>query len=799
MRIPLTWLKEFVSTSLSPEEITNQLTLAGLEVEGYEIIGESLQDIVVGNVLEVNKHPNADQLNVAIVTDGKEHYQVVCGAPNCRPGIKVALARVGSSLKDGEGIFLIKKAKIRGIESCGMLCSEKELGLSEEHEGILELPASAQEGVSLTTLFGDIIFEISFTPNLSYATSVRGIARELALFTSEKLQNSVNSLREQGSSIHDFLKVDITDQDLCERYTCRLIKNVQIGPSPQWLVKRLAQCGIRSINNVVDITNYVLLEFGHPLHAFDYDKIKGQQLIIRKAHEKESLHTIAHKDYHLQADMLVIADQEKALALAGIIGGVESEVTENTRHIVVEAACFAAANIRRTSKSLQLQTDAAKRFERGTDPNQLLESLDRAVFLIQEVAGGEIQTGYIDKKNTEFTKKKIPCRLNRVNNLLGLKLSRGEIEDFFNRLQFDCTWDENHTFIVHVPTYRTDIQSEIDLIKEVMRLYGYENIERIQSPYVGSILPSDKIYLFEKKLCQHFIAEGLQECITCPLIGPTLLGLLSENGKVEENQIQVLNPSSIEQSILRTTLLPGLLQVVKHNIDHGNSSFAGFEIGRIHFLRDEQCIEQSVVGIILTGARAPHYWKDQSKQYEFFDLKGITENLLYELGITGASFKNLELSILHSGRQASIFVGSLEIGSIGEIHPTIQRRLGVSQKIFFGEFNIHDLLKIGQPVEKVKSISIYPGSTRDWTCTIHCSVSFEEILKIIRSKSSKFLDEVFLKDIYKSEKLHLNYQNMTLRFIYRDTSKTIEQEQVEAEHQKLIQTITMKLSDKIQS
>lgn len=795
MRIPLTWLKDFISFSLLPEELAKKLTMAGLEVDSIESKGGNLIDIVVGHVLETEKHPNADKLTVAKVSDGKEVLQIVCGAPNCRPGIKVALAKIGAVVDT----MKIKKSKLRGVESSGMLCSGQELGLSEEYDGILEINQDVPVGTPLADLYADTIFEISLTPNLNHANSVMGVARELAAVTGTTIHLPKFSLIEGEQGIEDSLQVRVVDQTACPRYTSRVIKNVKVEPSPEWLKNRLEAAGFRSINNVVDITNYVLLELGHPLHAFNYDRISGQEIIVRKAQEGETIQTLDGKERILQGTTLVICDRDKPLAIAGVMGGANSEVDESAHHIVLESAYFDPISIRRTSKYFGLQTEASKRFERGSDPNLALFALDRAAQLIQEIAGGEIQSGAIDVKAKEFTDLNVICRLSRINQILGTLLSRGEVETFFQNLSFAYQWDGQDRFTVKVPTYRVDITGEIDLIEEIARLYGYDHIPREGGEFIASEIPHTPIYLFEKKIRKMLLQEGLQEFLTCDLIGPSILSIIKEDTMPAEMIVKVLNPTSIEQSILRTSLLPGLLQVVKHNIDHQQSTVSGFEVGRIHFRDQENYKEQSVIGIILTGKGVLDSWDQKSRPYDFFDLKGIIENLLNELGISGIEYRNLGLKTFHTGRQASLFLGNVEIGSIGEIHPAIQRRLDISQRLLFGEFNLHDLMGIVRPLKKVKPLSIYPASERDWTCTIKKEISFHQIFQLIQELKSSLLEDVSLKDIYESDKLGHDYHNLTLHFVYRDDAKTIENEVVDIEHHRLISAIIQKLNNAIKN
>ena len=800
MRIPLSWIKEYIHIQLSPDEIAKILTMAGLEVDGYETLTFPFQGIVVGEVMEVQKHPNADKLTIATVTDGKDSYQVVCGAPNCRQGLKTAFAPIGAILKEADGQeFKIQKTKIRGTESFGMLCSGKELGLSEDHDGILELPASTPLGVEIEKIYTDTIFDISLTPNLGHCSSVLGVARELAAATGLPLHEPLFTIQETDNPIEEHVQLTVLAPQSCPRYTCRLIRGIKVGPSPDWLRLRLERCGLRSINNIVDATNYVLLEIGHPLHAFDYNQLQGQQIIVKNAAEGERFTTLDNKERLLTSQDLMICDAQRSIAIAGIMGGMNTEVQEATTDVLLEAAYFNPVSIRRTSKHLGLYTDASKRFERGTDPNGLIYALDRAAALIQIIAGGNICAGILDVSTQKFPEKMVTCRLNRINQLLGIIISQGEIDAIFQRLRFHSHWEGQETLIVQVPTYRVDIQSEVDLIEEIARLYGYDNIPKGRSHYQTSQQPHAFLYPFEKEMRSHLMGEGLQEFLTCDLIGPSSLDVIQTPTHSKETMIHVLNPTSVEQSILRTSLLPGLLQVMKYNIDHQNRDIGGFEIGRVHFQEGTQFKEPSVVAIILTGQSQPHFWEEKARPYDFFDLKGIVENLLEEFGVLQPVFKNLSIPTFHDGRQASVFVDALELGSFGELHPAILRRLDVTQRILFGEFNLPDLIQVGQLKDKVHPLAIYPSSTRDWTVTVQAQVPFAQILKAIKDSAPLLLEKVSLIGIYRSEKIGADFQNMTLNFVYRDLSKTISQEEVEREHQKLMIEVLKKLGDTVKS
>ena len=790
MKLPLSWFGEFFSVEESPEEIAEQLTKIGIEVDGIEQQRPSFQNVVVGKIESVQKHPNADKLALASVFDGTSHYSVVCGAPNCREGLKIAFAKPGAKLEDEKGkFFKIKKTKIRGIESYGMCCSENELGLSKNHDGIIELPQSFQAGFDLVSFYSEVIFDISLTPNLNHCASVRGIARELSIINPKMVETSRSALVESAHLIEDATSVKINDKEKCPRYACRVIKNVTIAPSPQWMQKRLIDSGLRPINNVVDITNYVLLELGHPLHAFDYDKLNKNKVIIRTAEEGEKFVTLDDVERVLNKEDLLICDGEKPVAIAGVMGGKNSEVSEKTETILLESAYFDPTSIRRTSKRLGLSTDSSKRFERGVDPNQALESLDRAAALIQKFAKGEIAKGIIDEKQTEFASKVVDCRLTRVNAVLGIQLALSELEGVFQKLDFSYASDNKGLFKVTIPTYRVDISEEIDLIEEAARVYGYENFPRTPELHHSSFLIHAPIFTFERDICSRLISEGLQQWLTCDLISPEQLELVREVIAEAENSVRVLNPVSIEQSVLRPSLMPGILQVVKNNYDKQNHNLAGFEVGRIHFKKDEKYIEQSVMALALTGKVQEHHWDQEPAEVDFFDLKGIVENVLESFSIKGVSLKVSNLKNFHPGRQAIFLADSREIGVIGELHPKILREMGIPQKIYFAELNLHDLFNLRGESSKMEEIPKYPGSERDWTITLDDKIVIQEIMNLIAKQQKKYLEKVSLLDVYKGDQVDKDKKNVTFRFFYRDSKKTIAQKAVDSEHQRIIENV----------
>lgn len=787
MKIPLSWLKEYIDLNMNPAQIAKVLTSGGVEVEAIHSYTPGFKKIVVGKVHSVQKHPEADKLSIATVTDGLETYQVVCGAPNCRAGIKTAFAVVGATLTDDSGkTYQVKPAKLRGIQSFGMLCSPHELGFSEDHDGIIEFAEHIPEGSDVAEMYADAVFEIALTPNLGHCASVLGIARELSALLGIPYRIPQTTAKEEARQpLFDQVKVSVQNEEDCPRYACRLVNNVKVGSSPDWLKKKIEACGLRPINSVVDSANFVLMQLGHPLHAFDLERIEGREVIVRNAKEREEIVALDGKTYLLASEDLVISDGKKPIALAGIMGAQNSEVNESTRHVLIESAYFKPKTIRRTSKRLGLTSEASKHFERGADPNAVLFALDQVTNLIQSLAGGEVSSG-IDICAKNFLPLHITCRLDRLNQILGTHFSTSEVESIFRRLEFESRWDGQNIFSVKVPTYRADIQSEIDLYEEVARVYGYENIPRVSPNYQGSVLPEASIFLFERKVREQLLKEGLQEFLTCDLIGPSLQNIVRSKTIFPDSMIHVLNPTSVEQSILRTSLLPGLLQVVKYNYDHQNHEISGFEIGRVHFRQYDNYKEQSVAGIVLTGKNRLPHWDQKPREVDFYDLKGILENLFATLGVEKIAFQPSHFDVFHSGRQASLHAGKLEIGWIGEIHPAVQRRLDVPQRILFAEINLHDLYLVTSKDKKMEDIPLYPGSERDWTLTLDEETPIADILTGLRSIASPLLESVELSDLFRSEKIGRNKKNATFHFVYRDTRKTIEQPEVDSEHARII-------------
>lgn len=793
MRVPLSWLKDYVKFDLSTEKLSDLLTLAGLEVDKAEPTPFSFKGVIIGEVKETKPHPDADQLKVAQVFDGSETVQVVCGDPSCVAGMKVALAKIGASLTDKESkTFKIKKSKLRAVESFGMLCSEEELGLTESSDTIMVLSEDSPVGVDLTKLLGDVIFEISLTPNLGHCMSLFGVARDVAALLDQKAKKPPVQL-ESGNKRCD-VSVEVKDEKNCYRYCCRKIRGIKVGPSPKWMVRRLESAGVRSINNVVDVTNYVMLELGQPLHAFDAKKVHEQKISVQSTRKETSFKTLDGEKRNIPEDVLMIHDGKGPIAIAGVMGGAHSEVDETTTDIILEAAHFNPSAIRRASKVLGLRSESSARFERGVDFEGVCLALDRSASLIAKLGGGIIDEGKVDIVAKEQKRRKIKIRLSKTNQILGTKFSLSEIESFLERLEMEVK-EEGETLLVTIPSYRNDIHYEIDLIEEIARIYGYNTIKKRKIRVVNSPIPHSPLYLIQKEVRTRLIASGLQEFLTCDLISPELSELSIEKNLGEKEDIHVLRPSSVDQSILRTSLLPGMLQAVKHNFDRQNENISAFEVGRIHFKDGENYRERLTAAILLTGKVRPHHWGVKTEDVDFFDLKGIVENLLEGLHVTKECFAPTQLKSFHPGVQGEVSAQGLRLGVLGEVHPDRLKRLDIEKRVYFAQLDLHDLMSVRGKNRKMSSLPQFPGSTRDWTVTFHQDVPIGSVLQEIKVFPSKLLKDYYLLDLYENEKIGKDKKNVTLRFTYRSDKQTIEQPQIEKEHKRLIGEITKKFRD----
>jgi len=793
MKIPLSLLKSFIDVDVPVTKIDDTLTSLGIEVDAIHAALPPFSGVVVAEIKSCKPHESANKLQVAEVSDGKNRFQVVCGASNCRPGLKTAFAKVGAKLRDKAGLFHpIELATIRGVTSHGMLCSATELGIYEDNEGILELPSEFPLGEDCISLLWDPVLEISLTPNLGHCMSALGIARELSAawkkpLHTEKLYGMRSSLVNSSQKNLPNIQVHVDNFSLCPRYMAQVIENVKIGPSPFWLQRLLLSAGHRPVNNVVDATNYILLKFGQPLHAFDYDKIEGKSIRIGLSNKSESFETLTGRSTTIPPGSLVISDAKKPIAIAGVMGGANSSISESTTTILLEAASFDPLAIRSSAKKMDLRSDSSQRFEKGIDSNAIHKFLEIATQLIVEISGGQVTTRAVECKKESVAPTLIRCRPSRINQILGTKISHNEIREFLRRLDCQLSEETDDSILVQVPSYRLDLSEEIDLVEEVARIYGYNHIERLLPKASSSLLPHDPAYLFEQNLRQRLIGLGLQELLTCDLISPKLASIGQEFTDSKESLLKTLHSKSEDYSILRASLLPGLLEVIKANLDRKNNNVCAFEIGRIHTQQKKIPVEFPMAAIVLTGKEAPAHWQQKTMDSDFFTLKGLVENLLQGLRIT-AHFVPSTHPAFHPGRRADVYAGDLHIGTLGELHPKLLGLMDIKQRVYYTELNAQQLEAIQGPSPKYIPVPTFPSSERDWTLPIAPHSHVATIFEAIRGVKSPLLERFELISLYNSE----DKSNITIRFTYRDKCKTVSFEEVESAHDHLRQEVLAK-------
>ena len=787
MRFLLSWIQEFINIDLPPKKLDDLLTLAGLEVDGIENFTFQFKDVIIAKIEKCEPHPQADRLKITTVFDGKNHLQVVCGDPDVTEGMVVAFAPVGSKLQEKSGkTFTLAKAKLRGVESFGMLCAEDELMLTKKKcSGIMTLPKDAPVGENLAQYLYDPIFDISLTPNLGHAASILGVARELSaqLKLPYKMPKVPPSKVKKSGPIQ--CKIEATDA--CSQYLTRVIKGVKIGESPSWLKSRLEKSGFNTINNVVDSINYVMMELGQPMHAFDLAKLSAKELVVRKNANPLNLKTLDGEEKHVPANTLLIYDGKVPVAVAGLIGGDDSAITEQSTDIVIESAQFAPLEVRKSMKVLATRTDSSYRFEKGIDPLGTQLALDRVCDLICELTGGKAEDT-VAAIATQYSERQIKCRLTQIERIIGIHLSQNEVSSMLKRLECHVRAEKEGLFIVTPPSYRNDIHTEIEVIEEIARLYGFNNIERTKCRFSTSTTEHHPLYLMEKSIRERLCREGLHEFLTCNLISPLMSTIGLDESLNKENLISVMHAKSIDQSILRASFLPGLLMAIKHNENHQNHDISAFEIGTLHFKDGDKLIEKQALAIILSGKRAQHHFCSHAKGVDFFDLKGHVSNLLIALGIDNVEFKRSQFSSLHPGKQCEVMLKNEVVGVLGEVHPNECSKLDIDSKkrLYFAQLDVEKLMahKLGKVI--YSPLPQFPSSTRDITLTISEKTELQSLYDLIAKAKTSHLRNVELVDIFKDEqKVGKGLQNITLRLIYRNDDSTIEMQQVDDDHNKI--------------
>jgi len=801
MKVSYNWLKDFVDLDVSPEEVAYKLTLSGSEVENIEILGSDLDRVVVGEIKKIEKHPQAEKLSICQVDIGTEIKQIVCGAPNIRIKQKVPTALIGATLPGG---LKIEKANLRGVDSYGMICSEKELGLGDDSEGIMVLDSDLKVGQKIIEALdlNDCIFDIDLTPNRADCLSILGIAREVAALFDKKLGKPEIRLTESGEKASSFIKVTIDDPLACPRYACRLIRNVKIEPSPFWIKRRLLSCGVRSINNVVDVTNYAMLELGHPLHAFDFDLFPQAEVLVRRAKKDEKFITLDQVERKLNPEILLITDGKKPVAIAGIIGGLESEVSDYTKNILLESAYFDPKVIRRGRLFLRISSESSQRFERGTDPNNVSFAADRAAFLIQKMAKGEVLKNLVDNYPNPIVPVKISLREKRVNQILGTELNKEQIKNFLLSLELNVSegspayggGKENKSLEVEVPTFRPDLTREIDLIEEVARIYGYDQINtslRAGGNLVTVISLEEKLL---KRIKEILVGLGFFEVITNNLVDPKFLEKLSPDKKM----LLIQNPLSEELSALRTTLIYNLLTVVAHNKKRKEEQVRIFELNKIFLSKGKDLPEEKYkLALALSGSKNPTYWGEEEKTVDLFDLKGIVENLLESLSIPLTAIIPKENPVFPSGRSFEVRVNDKNLGVLGEVSEEVLDDFDIKDKVYLAELDFEIPFSLVPQTQIFHDLPKFPPVDRDIALVLDEEILAGDVMKKIREVGGDLIESLSLFDCYRGKQIPAGKKSLTFAIRYRAKEKTLTDEEVGEVHTKIIEALEKTFKSKL--
>jgi phenylalanyl-tRNA synthetase beta chain len=790
MKVSYNWLKQYVAVNLPAAEVADRLTMAGIEVKSSQVIGGDWEGIVIGQILAVNKHPNADRLTLLDIDTGTVKETVVCGAPNVAVNAKIAYAPVGSHLVNPSTNQpeKLKSAKIRGVVSNGMACSEKELGISENHEGILILPPDAPIGKPLTEYLGDVIFNLEVTPNRPDCLSIIGLAREVSALTGAPLKLPDLAYPEAGAPITQDVTVEILDPDLCPRYCASLITGAKIAESPEWIKKYLVSYGMRPINNIVDITNFVMLEWGQPLHSFDFTKLIGKGIVVRRARRGEKITSLDGVERELSRDMLVIADKERAVAVAGIMGGANSEISENTTSILLESASFNPANVHYTGRILGMPSEACVRFERGLSADITIMALKRATQLIVELGGGTAATGIIDVYPGKVERKSIRLTTTEVKRVLGVEFSVDEMTQTLTALGFECQPNPSTSSIVaKAPYWRSDINIPVDVIEEVARIRGYD---KIPTTLLAQPIPKQNpapITGLKRKVRNILLGYGFQEIVSYSLISLDVLTKLTEQArKPEPLPVHIANPMSSEQEYLRPTLRANLLTALAGNKAFLDDGLQLFEAGKVYLPKEASLPEEpDMLCGIITGRRNQRWWQGDSELVDFFDARGVVEGLLNQLGVI-VSFETSADDSLHPVHQAALMIKGKQVGLVGELHPTVAGHFELPTNVYLFELNLPSLVDFTGH-QKYTPVPKFPATIRDIALVVDISVPHQKIVDIIQAVT--LVTDVTLFDVYVGEQVPTGKKSMAYRLTYQSPNRTLTDEEVNKVQQQILKRL----------
>jgi phenylalanyl-tRNA synthetase beta chain len=790
MKISLNWLKEYVDISgLTAEQISATLTMAGLEVEEMDDQGKKLDKFVIGYVETKEKHPKADRLSVCTVNTGSEVSQIVCGAPNVAAGQKVPVALLGA-IVPANGME-ISKVKLRGVESSGMICAEDELGIGTDHAGIMILPEDAPVGKPLAEYLGlnDVIFEIGITPNRPDALSHIGVARDIAALFNRELKLPSVPTETGKSEIENYAGVVVEDSVNCPRYAAKVVKNVTIGESPAWLKTRLKAVGLRPINNIVDVTNFIMFELGQPLHGFDLDALAGKKIVVKQAGTASKFVTLDSKERTLPSNALMICDGEKPVAVAGVMGGENSEVTANTKNILIESAYFNPPSVRKTAKALGLSTDSSYRFERGIDYANSVFAAQRAAQLMAEVSGGEIVPGYIDIYPEKKIAPEVTLRYKRVEKILGFAVPADKIDAIVKNLGFTVVGKTQDTITVTVPAFRPDIEREIDIIEEIARINGYDEIPTISSLRLPMIEIVD-VTEFAGNVKNALTALGFFEVLTNSLTSVHL-------PEFKDNAIKMLNPQSSDMAGLRTSLLPGLLSTIKKNANVGEKDLKLFEYGRIFRQLQpvinsfDDFIEEESIGIVLTGNADSKEWFSALRPFDFYDLKGFVNSFIAKISLDNYLIDSYypQVNNIFDYSFSKLYQNQV-VGTGGKLSSEILHSYGIDAQVYYFEFSVPKLKQIPAKVKIHSELLKFPKVSRDCAFVLDKNVDAQVVTDFIKKNAAPILQHVGLFDIFESDSLGVNKKSLAFALEYYDFNKTLTDDEVEKDFNSIIKKVS---------
>jgi len=791
MKVSTSWLHQYIEVTTPEETLAEALTMAGLEVEGITDRFAFLDTVRVGRIVAAAPHPNADRLTCCTVDIGTDPLQVVCGAPNARIGMLTACALPGTVLPDGTEL---SAGNIRGERSEGMLCSEGELSLGPDYSGIMDLDDNMTVGMPLNRALSlrDPVFEIDLTPNRPDCLSILGIAREVAAIQGNTVVYPDEPMPAAEGNIAEQTSVTIDAPELCPRYAARLVRDVVIGPSPFWLQDRLLSIGLKPINNVVDITNFVMMETGQPLHAFDFDHLEEHRIVVRAANAKESFTTLDNKPRTLDAGMLLICDGKKPAALAGVMGGLNSEIEADTTSVLIEGAYFNPVSIRKTAKSLGLGTDASHRFERGVDPLGTVTAINRAAQLMCRLADGTLVDGVVDANPIPAETPVIELDVTATNRRLGTRLSADEMTDHLERIEFAVERADSNRLLVTPPSYRVDITRFEDLTEEVARLYGYNQIDTTYPAMPANRRLEESTGMLRARIRQQFVGFGFSECINYSFVAAASADHLRLADDDRRRQLlPILNPISEDQAVMRTSLIPGLLDTARRNDALQTPDVMLFEVGKVFYQSgtiDNQPEEEEMLAVLWSGRRRRASWQSAAEACDFYDIKGVAESLLAGLGIRNAVFSALaDNSCRYTvpGASARIEAQGQVLGIVGEVHPDVRSAYGVKQRAFILEMDIRRLDAVRQTAVAYKPVTRFPAADRDITLIIESAVEAMGVVVAAEAMDEPLLERVDLFDVYTGDPIPAGKKSVSIRMTYRSADTTLEDENVNRMHQQI--------------